>query len=143
MATGWMHVFDTVNTAILRSRWHGLISRDTMLVEFTGKKSGTTFSTPVNYVRQGNTLFFTSRTDRTWWKNLRGGVSVRVWVQGRGLTGHAYVDEEVVPVIASLRVIVEKSPMFRRAFKITQPSPANAELAIAAQNRLVVRVELD
>jgi len=60
-----------------------LISRDTLLVEFIGAKSGKTFSTPVNYVRQGNPLFFTSRTDRTWWKNLRGGIPVRVWVQGR------------------------------------------------------------
>lgn len=58
--------------AILRSPLHGLVSNNLMLITFTGRTSGKTYTTPVNYVRDGETLIVLSHTDRTWWKNLRG-----------------------------------------------------------------------
>ncbi|MBI5301323.1 MAG: nitroreductase family deazaflavin-dependent oxidoreductase [Chloroflexi bacterium] len=144
MSNWFMQFFNAINRSLLQSSLHGILSRDTMLVEFAGKKSGKTFSTPVNYVRDDNTLVFTSRTARSWWKNLRGGAPVRVWVKGKPMTGHAQVFEDNVSVIAGLCVLVEHSPMFRRAFRLAvgQAPDANS-LAPFAQNRVIVRIQLE
>lgn len=55
---------------ILRSPLHGLVSENVILITFTGRKSGKTYTTPVNYVRDGEALIILSHDDRTWWKNL-------------------------------------------------------------------------
>ena len=51
-------VFKIVNpiiALILRSPLHGLLSKQLMLVEFTGRTSGRRMATAANYVRESNT----------------------------------------------------------------------------------------
>ena len=40
---------------LLRSPLHGLMSGNTLLLEFTGRKSGRALSTPISYRLEGNT----------------------------------------------------------------------------------------
>src|SRR5574342_35500 len=78
---------------LLKSPLHGMISRGTMLVTVTGRKSGRSISTPTNYLRDGSTLWVISWRDRKWWRNLRGGANVRVLLAGKSLEGRGQVIE--------------------------------------------------
>jgi len=61
---------------------HGLWSNCLMLITFTGRKSGRTFTTPVRYVEiDGVVRCFTS-SENQWWRNLRGGADVVLRVKG-------------------------------------------------------------
>ncbi len=63
-----------VNSAmkfVLRSPAHGMVSKTILLITFTGRKSGQTFTTPVSYSQSGGQV--TIFTHALWWKNLRGG----------------------------------------------------------------------
>jgi deazaflavin-dependent oxidoreductase (nitroreductase family) len=84
-----MKLWNVFVTLILRSPLHGLFSKNTLLLTVTGRKSGRQYTTPVNYVREEETLVVISRRERTWWRNLEGGAQVTVVVQGRTLTGTA------------------------------------------------------
>lgn len=42
---------------LLRSPFHGAVSRMYLLITFTGRKSGKTYTTPVQYAQDGNTLY--------------------------------------------------------------------------------------
>ena len=64
---------------ILSGRSHSLMSRQLLLVSFTGRKSGRSYTTPVSYVRDGNELLIPG--GGKWWKNLAGG-PVSVHLQG-------------------------------------------------------------
>lgn len=55
---------------ILRSPVHGMISKAFLLITFTGRKSGKTYTTPVSYSRRGDELSIF--THARWWKNLTG-----------------------------------------------------------------------
>lgn len=68
---------------MLRSPLHPLLSGNTLALTYTGRKSGRTYTTPVNYVRDGDRLWATSYRTRTWWRNLRNGVPVSLRLQGR------------------------------------------------------------
>jgi deazaflavin-dependent oxidoreductase (nitroreductase family) len=64
------------------------------LITVTGRKSGRAISTPVNYARAGDTLLITSKADRTWWKNLRGGAPVTLLIDGKTYRAQATVIED-------------------------------------------------
>jgi hypothetical protein len=68
-------------TRLLRSPFHGLMSQNTLLLEFTGRKSGRSLSTPISYyVNEQTAHCFTSRSS-TWWRNLTTGAPAHVIIK--------------------------------------------------------------
>ena len=74
---------------LLRSPFHIVVSRMYLLISFTGRKSGRTYATPVQYSQQGEMLYIITSEGYTWWKNLRGGAEVLVHLRGKTYPGHA------------------------------------------------------
>jgi hypothetical protein len=86
-----------------------------MLITFTGRKSGKTYTTPVNYVWDDHTLLAVSPTDHLWWGNLRGSAPVTVCVRGQSLqgVGQAFKGEGVVKE-RGLLTVLRKARVYRR-----------------------------
>ena len=68
---------------LLRSPIHWLVSKDILLIIFTGRKTGRTYSTPINYSRHGEVIQLISNRNRAWWHNLAGGAPVSLWLRGK------------------------------------------------------------
>ena len=79
---------------VLKSPLHFLLSKGMMLITVTGRKSGKLISTPVAYLREGNTLWVVSRRTSKWWRNLRGGAVVQVHLAGRKMNGQGSLIED-------------------------------------------------
>ncbi|MBI5033873.1 MAG: nitroreductase family deazaflavin-dependent oxidoreductase [Chloroflexi bacterium] len=131
---------------LLRSPMHGMLSQSLMLVTVTGRKSGKAISTPVNYVRDGNTLWVTSQRDRTWWRNLTGGAPIRVQLAGKEQSAHgeAIVDEPAVT--ENLAAFFGIAPQYAKYFKValdTNGKPSAEDCTRAAKERVMVRIELE
>ncbi len=60
-----------------------------MLITFTGRKSGRTFTTPVRYVETDGIIRCFTSSDNMWWRNLRGGAEVVLRVRGKDLAYQA------------------------------------------------------
>lgn len=80
--------------ALLRSPLHTLMSNTLMIITYKGRKSGRVYSTPVRYLRVGNTVQCFTSPDTHWWRNLRGGAEVTLTIQGRDLRYSATVIED-------------------------------------------------
>lgn len=63
----------------LRSPLHGLLSDGVLLITFTGRKSSKQYTTPINYLGDGDMIDLT--TDSPWWKNLRSGVPLTLRIR--------------------------------------------------------------
>ncbi|MEU5878808.1 nitroreductase/quinone reductase family protein [Spirillospora sp. NPDC047279] len=74
---------------LLRSPAHRLMSRSTMVLTVTGRRTGKEYTFPVSYYRTGGAI--TCYTDGGWWRNLVGGAPVSLLIAGRRLAGHAEV----------------------------------------------------
>lgn len=120
-------------TAILRSPLHGFASSGTLLITVTGRKSGKTYSVPVNYSRDGDVVSIISRRNRTWWRNLRGGAGVTLCLHGRDVQGWATVIEDDPGVIKALTTFVAQLPRVPRRLRDIQE---------AAKTRVMVQVKL-
>ncbi len=69
---------------LLRSPVHFLMSGSLLLITFTGVRTGRSYSTPLRYVRDGETIRCFTSKDTRWWRNLRGGARVWLTLQGVG-----------------------------------------------------------
>jgi deazaflavin-dependent oxidoreductase (nitroreductase family) len=132
-------------TTILRSPLHSLLSGNTLALTYTGRKSGQTYTTPVNYVRDGSRLLATSYRTRTWWRNLRGEVPVSLRLQGHEVkaTGQAFEDEAVVT--EALSAYLSKVPGWAKYFKVgldASGQPDRNDLVRAAKERVMIQFQL-
>lgn len=68
--------------ALLRSRFHGIVSKDIHIVTFTGRKTGKIYSTPVSYIQEDSRVSFSTNGENIWWRNLIGGADVTLTLRG-------------------------------------------------------------
>jgi F420H(2)-dependent quinone reductase len=73
--------FNPFMRLVLGSRAHRMMSSRLMLLSFTGRRTGRSYTTPVSYVREGTNLLVPG--GGAWWKNLTSGTA-RVACKGRG-----------------------------------------------------------
>ena len=58
---------------LLRSQFHSLASKGLMLVSWSGRKTGRSFSIPVGYQREEDSVLvlISKPMEKAWWKNFR------------------------------------------------------------------------
>ena len=64
--------FNPIIQWLLRSPLHLMVSKNMMLMTYTGRKSGKIYTTPMNYLAIGEAFYTISTRERRWWRNLRG-----------------------------------------------------------------------
>lgn len=99
-----------------------------MLITFTGRKSGKTYTTPVQYKRRGDTIYVISNRQYIWWKNLQGGAEVTMRIQGGDFIGTADV---------SL-----KSHDIREAIELIYPSMKSEQKDKFVDDTVVLQIEV-
>ncbi len=138
--------FNPITTWIMRSPLHGFVSKNMMLITYTGRKSGKQYTTPVNYLeiaKNGSTfLYTTSYRERVWWRNLRGGAEVTLRLQGRDLPARAEVVEELEQVAQELGAYLRQAPNLGRYLSVSMDeggTPDVEDLQRAAEKMVVVK----
>ena len=130
---------------VLRSPLHPLMSRNTIVLEFRGRKSGKRFTTPVSYhEEEGRLHCFTDPAFR-WWRNLREGAEVRVLLRGEWHAGKSEVFVgEPEQVREQLRRFLEASPRdaAHSGVRLDEAGrPVAADLDRASESLVFVRIE--
>src|SRR5512133_3852919 len=130
---------------LLKSPFHGMLSKNMMLISVIGRKSGRIISTPTNYLRDGNHLWIVSWRGRKWWRNLRTAAVVRVLLAGKEIEGCGQVIEDEKAVAQSLFNYYKKVPQYAKYVTIgldAQNQPLRSDCERAAQNMVMIRIEL-
>jgi deazaflavin-dependent oxidoreductase (nitroreductase family) len=120
-------VQNAVVRGLLRSPLHQLLSGSVLLLTYTGRRTGKTFTIPILYAEDGPRLIvYAGHSEKKeWWRNLRTEAEVRVRVRGADLTGMARVVRE--DTTARTRYVVR----FPRAASALEhdPHPIFVEIA--------------
>jgi hypothetical protein len=123
-----------------------MLSKNTLLLTFTGRVSGKRYTTPVNYALVGDELLIFSRKDRTWWRNLRGGAPVVFQLQGQRLSGWGVAFDEKAEVEGGLMTYLQAAPNFAKYFEVRldeEGHPNREDIAQAAYPRVLVKLKRD
>lgn len=130
---------------LLRSPWHSAASNEVLLITFAGRKTGKVYTTPVNYVQDGDVLSVVSHAHRTWWRNLRGGAPVKIVLRGIIYKTMAQVYEEPDEVIELFTQHILAAPKYAKILNVELDSdgrPVPASVAAVAANKVMVEIEL-
>jgi deazaflavin-dependent oxidoreductase (nitroreductase family) len=129
---------------LLRSPAHGVVSKMVLLITFTGRKSGKTYTTPVDYSQDGDQVFIF--THANWWKNLRGGAPVTLRLRGREVHGMAEpVADDKQAVAAGLTAHLRKVPSDAKYYAVAldeRGNPSAEDIELAVQKVVMIRVRL-
>ena len=126
---------------LLRSPLHKIASKNTLLITFTGCKSGRRYTTPVNYVLDGNVIFITSLHSRSWRRSLRRGAAISIRLKGQDMETYGDVIEDDENVTRQLIAYLQKVPQYARYFKVNldpDGNPNPEDVAQAAKERVMI-----
>lgn len=141
----WQKFYNPIVLALLHSPLHGLLDGQTTAITVTGRKSGKSYTVPVSYVQDGEHLLVISQKDRMWWKNLRGGAPVTVFLKGRSLRASGETFEDVEMAAKILLVILQLTPAYQRLLHVRLDAtgqPENPEaFTRLAREHVVVRIK--
>ncbi|MFC7081333.1 nitroreductase/quinone reductase family protein [Halorussus caseinilyticus] len=145
-APDWAYdVINPVMERLLRSPLHGLVSDSLMLLTFTGRKSGDEYTTPVGYRQEGDALTVFTQSD--WWKNLRGGQQVRVYLRGEERSGVADATADPKEVAEHVRrFVAEQGVESARRIGLRvegERLPDDERLAAGVEGMVAIEIELD
>ena len=129
---------------ILASPVHGVVSKTVLLISFTGRKSGKTYTTPVSYSQNDGQVTIFSHAG--WWKNLRNGAPVTLRLRGQEVQGLAEpVAEDKGAVAVGLAAHLRKVPNDARYYAVTfdeAGNPKAEEVEKAVQSVVMIRIQL-
>ncbi|HTP07375.1 MAG TPA: nitroreductase/quinone reductase family protein [Anaerolineae bacterium] len=129
---------------VLRSPLHGVVDKQILLITFTGRKSGKTYTTPVSYSQPGDQVVIF--THASWWKNLRNGAPVILHLQGRDLQGLAQpIAEDKQAIAVGLAAHLKKVPSDAKYYSVTfddHGNPRSEEVEKAAQTVVMIPIQL-
>jgi len=122
-----------------------IVMGDTMLVTVKGRKTGKPITLPVNYYRDGNTLWVISNRERTWWRNVCPAAPVTLHLHGRDMKACAEMVSDEKAVAAQMADYVRHLPMSAKPLGIRMEGgiPNCDDSARAAKNRLFIKLQLD
>ena len=131
-------------SAVLRSPLHPMASRSVMLITFTGRKSGKTYTTPISYARDGDLV--TAFTGARWWRNLEGGAPVTLYIKRQELLGWALpVAEDKQAVADGLQAFLRRVRTDARFYGVKYDAdgePNRDDVQRAAKRVVMVCVQL-
>ena len=135
---------------ILRSPLHGIMSAAVLLITYRGKKSGSEYTLPVQYVQEGNIIYIVpgAAEKKTWWRNLRGGATVNLRLRGKQLKGRATLLEgetDVESIADAFMLYLKRFPPSAKIHSIRIKEDGSFDLEDirkAAKSLVFVRVDI-
>ena len=127
-------IFRVVNVpmrAVLSLPFPTPLSRNLMLVRYTGRKSGRVYRQPLSYARDGEGLL--TPGGGRWTLNMEGGRPVRIRLRGRDVSARPELVREPGEVERLLDVIVRENPPAARYIPLPRLADGRLEpTALAA-----------
>ena len=138
-------VLNPMVRALLRSPLHSLISHNTMLIHYRGRRSGRSFVLPVSYAREGDELIAFAGRESKWWRNLKDGPVVELRVAGRTLRARASVETEARDDPGRPHNLPDSCPRDAMPAGVkleADGTPNQADVEAAIEGRAAVRLRL-
>jgi hypothetical protein len=137
--------FNPIIRWLLRSPLHFVVSKNMMLMTYTGRKSGNSYTIPMNYVAIEGVLYTISTRERIWWRNLRGGADVCLRLKGEDKPARAEAITGEAEVADKLSLYLKTAPQLARYMNVrldANGSPNSEDIDHLAREKVMVCMKL-
>ena len=138
-------VLNPIMKGMLGSPFHSVISKQIMIITFTGRKSGQIYSTPVSYYQEDGSVY--CFTHAGWWKNFDGGAEVHTLIRGQEFTGTAVsIRDNPEKMIGGLNKLLTAVPNDARYYDVKIDQMGNldpGDLEQAVKGATMIEISID
>lgn len=134
------NVVNPIVKRVLRSPLHGIVSDWLMLLSYEGRRSGSRYTTPVAYERDGPDIVVTTFRDQaSWWRNFQDGHPARLWIRGEPVDAEGTAEVASAEVADWLDVLMDRNRTRLLGLFGLDAASSREEIADAASDLVVVR----
>ena len=110
---------NSLMTAALRTPGvRSAVGKKIALITFTGRRSGKTYTTPITYMKDGDTVTMLTKGFRTWWRNLADEPAVGLVLAGSPVTGVASATPGSEESVEKVCAFLEHNSQDAKAYNI-------------------------
>ncbi len=107
---------------------HRVMSRNLLLLTFTGRKSGKRYITPVGYMREGNTITILTKWFRPWWRNFQKTAPVELLIEGKTYQGKANALTDETAIVPIITEVIKKYPYYAEIYGVHLVAPDQPDM---------------
>lgn len=119
-----------------------LIGRGVALLSFEGRKTGTLYTIPVSYDRQGDVVTIITKRQRKWWHNFESPTEVELRLAGRVYTGKAVLESDEAKTLDFMTEYLAKRPVDARAYGLGREERTKEKIARIIPHLAVIHVTI-
>jgi hypothetical protein len=112
------------------------------LLTFKGRRTGKTYSIPVSYQRDGDTVTIVTKRIRRWWHNFETPTEVVLRLAGKDYDGTAIVQTNEAELLEFMTAYLEKRPVDAKAYGLKRNEVTRAKIAQVLPHIVVIRIEV-
>lgn len=112
------------------------------LLTFEGRHSAKTYTIPVSYNRDGNTVTIVTKKLRKWWHNFETPTEVGLRLAGEDLTGKAAIISDFHEKLDFMTEYLANRPIDAKAYGLLKDERSRESVARIIPHIVVIRIEL-
>lgn len=119
-----------------------MIGQGVALLTFTGHKTGQSYTIPVSYHRDGDTVTIITKKVRNWWRNFQTPAKVELRIAGRDHSGRAAITLDDEANLDFMTAYLAERPIDAKAYGLAKSDIARDKVARIVPHIVVIRIEL-
>jgi deazaflavin-dependent oxidoreductase (nitroreductase family) len=119
-----------------------MVGQSVALLTFTGRKTGKSYTIPVSYYREGDTVTVISKRVRTWWRNFQAPADVELRLAGKMYAGTARIRSDDEETLDFMTDYLAKRPIDAKAYGLGKDEIVRDEIARIIPHIVVIDIEL-
>jgi hypothetical protein len=120
----------------------GMVGQGVALLSFTGRKTGSHYTIPVSYHREGDMVTVITKRLRKWWHNFETPIEVELRLAGRTFAGKAEARSSDEDTLEFMTSYLEKRPIDAKAYGLKKDEITREKIARILPHIVVIRIEI-
>ena len=119
-----------------------MVGEGVALLTFTGHKTGTSYTIPVSYHRDGAIVTVITKRQRNWWRNFETPAEVGLRLAGRDYTGKAEIKTDQQENLEFMTDYLAKRPIDAKAYGLAKDEVVKEKIARIVPHIVVIQIEV-
>ncbi len=119
-----------------------MVGKGVALLTFTGWKTGKTYTIPVSYHREGDTVTVVTKRARNWWRNFKTPTEIGIRLAGQDYRGTAEAKIGEAEALEFMMDYLEKRPIDAKAYGLARDEITREKVARILPHIVLIRIAI-